>query len=173
MERKRVAASKDAGFLAEALASNLERARSRTLALMDQVPDGLFGWAPSSGKLSIGGIFLHIAEVDTRWYTALEGVSAQLPPTCSREPSEDELRTLLVWSGNWRGSFARANHGSRLLVPYDAPGGGTSSGFDAMQYLIRHESYNQAFLVSYLRAMGMEGRVIQCLCHELGTDLKR
>jgi len=172
MERKRTAA-KDAGFLAEALAFNLERARSRTLALLEQVPDGLLGWAPSSGKLSMGGIFLHIAEIDVRWYTALEGVSAPLPPTYSREPSEDELQKLLVWCGNWRGSFARANHGSRLLVPYDAPGGGTSSGFDAMQYLMRHESYNQAFLVSYLRAMGVEGRVIQCLCHELGTELKR
>jgi hypothetical protein len=96
-----------------------------------------------------------------------------LPPSYSREPSEEELKTLLVWSGNWRESFARANHGSRLLEAYDAPGGGTSSGFDAMQYLMRHESYNQAFLVSYLRAMGVEGRVIQCLCHELNADLKR
>jgi len=172
MELKRVIA-RDKGFLAEALAFNLERARSRTLALLAQVPDGLFGWAPSVGKLSIGGIFLHIAEVDIRWRTALEGANAPLPPTYSREPSEDELKTLLVWSGNWRESFARANRGSRLLVAYDAPGGGTSSGFDAMQYLMRHESYNQAFLVSYLRAMGVEGRVIQCLCHEFSTELKR
>jgi uncharacterized damage-inducible protein DinB len=172
MESRR-AASKNGGFLAEALAFNLERSRNRTLVLLEQVPDGLLGWAPSSGRLSIGGIFFHIFEIDSRWYTALEGVSSPLPPTYSKEPSEEELKTLLVWSGNWRESFARANNGSRLLEAYDAPGGGTSSGFDAMQYLMRHESYNQAFLVSYLRAMGVEGRAIQCLCHELGVDLRR
>ena len=166
-------AKNDVFKLMELMALTLERSRHRTLELLSQVPEGLLAWSPSVGKFSIEAIFRHIYEIDLRWRTALEGPGAEPPPATDDAGNPLSLVQILQWSGKWRADFVCFDEGEQLFKHYDAPGGGDSLGFDAMQYLLRHEAYNQAVIVGYLRAMGLEGRAIHCFCHELGVDLKR
>ncbi|HBZ01423.1 MAG TPA: hypothetical protein DEO84_08915 [candidate division Zixibacteria bacterium] len=121
-------------------------------------PDDKLEWTPGPDMITLGNIFMHIAEASDYWITQVIDHKDCIDYTPCPCPPKAEIAAML--DSHWlriEEFFSRAPQimeGTYLLQRRSGPA--ELSGFWIMLHLLEHDIHHRCQINQYLRIMGIE-----------------
>ncbi len=135
-----------------------EEVKPPIMKALDKVPEDKLDWMPAKDMISLGNIFMHIAEASDWWITTIiDGKESTDYTPCPSFP-RDKIKTLL--DEHWdrlENYFARCPEMTRKEIPHQWRGEThIITGRWIMMHLLEHDIHHRSQINHYLRIMGIE-----------------
>ena len=124
---------------------------------LELVPDDKLDWAPAEDMITLGNIFMHIAEASDWWISEVmygEGFVDYTP--C---PSAPRDKIAIMLDGHWRRLEDLFAHTERLEPIYDMSKYGRErkpTGWWIFMHLLEHDIHHRSQINHYLRILGIK-----------------